>query len=152
LIEYGTRPRVVSKFSNTPYQRKSPTVPFVRTRRGIQEVVRGRGIVHTVSGQNAYIASSYNSLGPFQMIRQPGNRKLVQTDPPTPKAFFKKSANPIVIQPTPVGGVAGQPPVRTAFQQTQGQVAAILQQELRVTLERALSTLTYSSTGSISGV
>jgi hypothetical protein len=152
LIEYGTRTRVVSKFSNTPYQRKSPSVPFVRTRMGKQEVVRGKGIVHTVSGQNAYIASSYKSLGPFQMIRQSGNKSRVQTNPPTPGAYFKKSANPIQIPPTPEGGAAGQPPIRTAFQQTQGQVAAILQQELRISLERALSTLTYSSTGTISGV
>jgi hypothetical protein len=181
LIEYGTQARVVSKFSNTPYQRKSPSAPFVRTRRGggvesvraytrvrngksfrvkgfsrartatVQEVVQGSGEVHTVSGQNAYIASSYNSLGPFQMIRQPGNRKLVQTSPPTPGAYFKKSANPIVIPPTPEGGVAGQPPIRTAFQQTQAQVASILQQELRISLERALSTLTYNASGSISG-
>jgi len=152
LIEFGTRARVVSKFSNTPYQRRSPSVPFVRTRMGRQEVVRGKGVVHTVSGQNAYIASSYKSLGPFSMIRQPGNRSRVQTTPPTPGAYFKKSANPIVIPPTPEGGVAGQPPIRTAFQQTQSQVAAILQQELRISLERALSTLTYSATGTISGV
>jgi hypothetical protein len=152
LIEFGTRARVVSKFSNTPYQRRSPSVPFVRTRMGRQEVVRGKGVVHTVSGQNAYIASSYKSLGPFGMIRQPGNKSRVQTDPPTPGAYFKKSPNPIVIPPTPEGGVAGQPPIRTAFQQTQSQVAAILQQELRISLERALSTLTYSATGTISGV
>jgi hypothetical protein len=150
LIEYGTRARVVSKFSNTPYQRRSPSVPFVRTRMGRQEVVRGKGVVHTVSGQNAYIASSYKSLGPFQIVKRRGGG--FTTDPPTPGAYFKKSANPIVIPPTPEGGVAGQPPIRTAFQQTQAQVAAILQQELRISLERALSTLTYSATGTISGV
>lgn len=182
LIEYGTESRIVSKFSNTPYQRRSPSTPFVRTRRGggeesvrahtrvrngksysvksfsrvrnatVQETVQGSGQSHTVSGQNAYIASSYKSLGPFGMIRQPGNRSRVQTDPPTPGAYFKKSANPIVIPPSPEGGVAGQPPIRTAFAQTQGQVAAILQRELRISLERALSTLTYSATGTISGV
>ena len=150
LIEYGTRSRVVSKFSNTPYQRRSPSVPFVRTRMGKQEVVRGQGVVHTVSGQNAYIASSYRSLGPFEMVKRRGGG--FATDPPTPGAYFKKSAGPIVIPPTPAGGVAGQPPIRTAFAQTQSQVAAILQQELRISLERALSTLTYSATGTLSGV
>jgi hypothetical protein len=151
-LEFGTKQRRISKFSNEPYQRKSPTTPFVRVRNGRQETVRGKGVVHWVSGQNAYIASSYKSLGPFGMIRQPGNKSRVQTDPPTPGAYFKKSPNPIVIPPTPEGGVAGQPPIRTAFAQTQGQVAAILQQELRISLERALSTLTYSATGTISGV
>jgi hypothetical protein len=149
LIEYGTRARVVSKFSNTPYQRKSPSVPFVRTRMGQQEVVRGKGVVHTVRGQNAYIASSYKSLGPFEIIKRRGGGFM--TDPPTPGAYFKKSVNPIVIPPSPEGGVAGQPPIRTAFLQTQAQVAAILQQELRISLERALSVLTYSATGTISG-
>ena len=149
LIEYGTRARVVSKFSNTPYQRKSPSVPFVRTRMGQQEVVRGKGVVHTVKGQNAYIASSYKSLGPFQIIKRRGGG--FDTDPPTPGAYFKKSASPIVIPPSPEGGVAGQPPIRTAFAQTQSQVAAILQQELRISLERALSTLTYRAEGTISG-
>jgi len=150
LIEYGTRQRVVGKFSNKPYQRKSPTVPFVRTRMGIQETVRGKGVVHTVKGQNAYIASSFKSLGPFDTIRQRNSR--VQTDPPYPGAFFRKSKTPIVIAPTPVGGRDGRPPVRTAFEQSQSQVAFILQQELRISLERALSTLTYRGEGTLSGV
>lgn len=150
LIEYGTKPRVVGKFSNRPYSRKSPSVPFVRTRLGQQEVVRGRGLVHTVSGQNAYIASSYKSLGPFAIIKRQGGGFL--TDPPYQAAFFKKSKNPIVIEPTPPGGVDGRPPIRTAFAETQAQVAFILQQELRISLERALSTLTYRAEGTISSV
>lgn len=180
LVEYGTKQRIVGKFSNTKYQRKSPTAPFVRTRRGggsetvrphtrvrkgkteqvrgftrvqtgsVQETVQGQGIVHEVSGQNAYIASSFRSLGPFDMIRQRTGR--VTTDPPYPAAFFRKSKTPIVIAPSPAGGRAGDPPIRTAFQQTQGQVAFILQQELRLSMERALSALTFRAEGTISGV
>lgn len=150
LIEYGTRQRVVGKFSNEPYDRRSPTVPFVRTRMGRQETVRGKGVVHSVKkGQNSYIASSFKTLGPFDTIRQRNGR--VQTDPPYPGAFFRKSKTPIVIAPTPVGGRAGRPPVRTAFEQSQSQVAFILQQELRISLERALSTLTYRGEGTLSG-
>lgn len=150
LIEYGTKPRVVGKLSNTPYQRKSPTTPFVRTRLGQQETVRGTGVVHMVKGQNAYIASSFKSLGPFQILKRRGGG--FTTDPPSPAAFFKKSRNPIVIPPTPVGGIAGRPPIRTAFTETQGQVAFILTQELQISLERAVSTLTYRADGTISGV
>lgn len=150
LIEYGTQPRVIGKLSNKPYQRTSPTVPFTRTRLGRQEVVRGKGVAHTVKGQNAYIASSYNRLGPFAIIKQRDGG--FTTDPPSPAAYFKKSPNPIVIPPTPEGGREGRPPVRTAFAQTQGQVAFILQQELRISLERALSTLTYRGQGTLSGV
>lgn len=151
LIEYGTRQRVVGKFSNEPYDRRSPAVPFVRTRMGRQETVRGKGVVHSVKkGQNAYIASSYRSLGAFELIRQRNGR--VQTDPPYPNAFFRKSKTPIVIAPSPEGGRTGTPPVRTAFAQSQSQVAFILQQELRISLERALSTLTYRGEGTLSGV
>lgn len=149
-IEFGTKQRTVSKFSNKPYQRKSPTTPFTRVRNGKQEIVRGKGVVHWVSGQNAYIASSYNRLGPFEMVKMPDGR--MQTDPPYPNAFFKKSKNPIIIPPTPAGGVAGLPPVRTAFEQSQSSVAFILTQELRISLEKAISALTLRDTGSITGV
>lgn len=103
-----------------------------------------------MSGQNAYIASSFNRLGPFSIVKRRGGG--FTTDPAHPNAYFKKSKNPIVIPPTPAGGTSGVPPVRTAFAQTQGQVAFILQQELRISLERALSTLTYRAEGTLSGV
>jgi hypothetical protein len=151
MIEFGTKPRVVGKFSNTPYQRKSPSEPFVRTRLGKQETVRGSGVPHIVKkGQNAYIASSFKSLGPFELVKRRDGGFV--TDPPYQAAYFKKSANPIVIPPTPAGGIAGRPPIRTAFQETQAQVAAILQQEMQISLERAVSTLTFRGQGTISGV
>jgi hypothetical protein len=149
-IEYGTQPRVVAKFSNKPYQRKSPTTPFTRVRNGKEETVRGKGVVHQVSGQNAYIASSFKSLGPFEFVKT--KRGVVQTDPQYPKAYFKKSRVPIVIPPTPAGGTAGKPPVRTAFEESQGKVAFILTQELKITLQRAIDALTIRDTGTISGV
>lgn len=147
-LEYGTKLRTVAKFANKPYQRRSPTTPFTRTRNGRQEVVRGKGLVHWVSGQNAYIASSYNRLGPFQTVRS-SDRSRVQTDPAYPQAFFRKSSQPIVIPPTQAGGVAGQPPVQTAWAQTQSQVAEILQRELAISYERALQALTFRDSGSI---
>lgn len=150
LVEYGTKPRYVGKFSNTPYQRRSPSQPFTRIRNGKQEVVRGKGVPHTVRGQNAYIASSYKSLGPFEIVPTADGR--VTTDPPYQRAFFMKSKTPIVIQPSPPGGRSGVPPVRVAFEQTQGQVAAILASEMRLKLQRAIDTLTIRDTGTLSGV
>lgn len=149
-LEFGTQPRHISKFSNKPYQRTSPQSDFTRVRMGIRETVRGRGVVHWVSGQNSYIASSFNRLGPFKMVKTPDGR--VETDPPYPNAFFKKSKTPIVIPPTPAGGVAGVPPVRSAFESTQPQVAEILTRELRISLQRAWDALTVRDTGSITGV
>ena len=150
-IEFGTRQRVVSKFSNKPYQRKSPTTPFTRIRMGREETVRGKGVVHWVSGQNAYIASSFNRLGPFKFVRGNADRSRVQTDPAYDKAFFKKSKTPIIIPAVEPGGVEGRPPVQTAWSQTKGQVAERLQKELRISLEAAIKALTYTDTGSITG-
>ena len=153
-LEFGTQQRRVTKLSNEPYQRRSPTTPFVRVRNGRQETVRGKGVVHWVSGQNAYIASSYNRLGPFKMVRQAGGSAdagRVQTDPAYPKAFFKKSKTPITIPAMPAGGTAGRPPVQTAWDDTQAQVAEYLQRELSLTLGQAWAALRYKDSGSVSG-
>ena len=145
-LEFGTKQRVVSKFSNTPYQRKAH-----------QRVMKSGKVAsikaHQVSGQNAYIASSYSELGPFKTLSTPrvprgeqGQR--VQTDPAYPNAFFRKSKNPIVIPAMNPGG-SGEPPLRKTWNEYQGKVAERLTSELRISLERALDSLTYSSTGSV---
>ena len=152
LLEFGTKRRVLTTISNKPYQRKSPTTPFTRVRMGKQETVRGKGVVHWVSGQNAVIASSFNRLGPFQVVRNEG-RDGVQTNPSYPAAFFKKAkkGQPLIIEASPEGGIKGIPPVQTAFNQTQGEIAAILQRELGLSLAQAWSTLRYRDLGSVSG-
>lgn len=154
-LENGTKARTITKFSNKRYERRSPTVPFLRRRRAgknknvIEEIVRGKGVVHSVSGQNAYIASSLVRLGPFKFDRT--QRPAVATDPPYPRAFFKKSREPIVIPPMPAGGKSGQPPVQTAFNLTQGEIAAILQRELGMSLAEAWSTLRVRDSGTFEG-
>lgn len=147
-LEQGTNQRVVAKFSNTPYGR-----------RGHMRNVPGKPAVevrpHMVKGQNAYIASSFNRLGPFKMVptaraARGAEGQRVQTDPQYPQAFFKKSKNPIVLPPMQPGGTAGRPPVETAFNESRQQVAEILQQELRITLEQAISAVSRSVQGSVS--
>jgi hypothetical protein len=143
-LEFGTKPRVISKKSTKPY-----------SRRGHQRRMPS-GVVADVSphvvqkGQGKYIASSYNRLGPFKMVRS-GDRSRVQTDPAYPRAFFRASSQPITIPPTPEGGVAGRPPVQTAWNQTQGQVAEYLQRELSLRLSEAWAALRYRDSGSITG-
>jgi hypothetical protein len=153
-LEFGTKQRTVpgrrSKGNNPKarkYDRKSPTVPFVRTRvrngKTITETVRGRGVLHPVSELKlTYIASSYNSLGEFEMV----NGK-----PDRPHAFFKKSKTPIIIPAVKPGGIAGRPPIQTAWSQTQAQVAETLTRELRISLEAAISALVLRSSGTIDG-
>lgn len=140
-LEYGTNQRVVAKLSNKPYQRKA----HQRTMKsGKVAAVRA----HQVSGQNAYIASSFNRLGPFTMTKTPDGK--MATDPAYPNAFFKKSKNPIIIPAMNPGG-SGEPPIQKTWREYQGKVADRLQQELRISLERAIESLTYSSTGSVTG-
>jgi HK97 gp10 family phage protein len=129
FVEFGTRQRRVDTFSNTPYMRR-------------EHLRNGRPVrAHMVSGQNAYIASSFRRLGPFA-IRRFGNAAsgAFRTDPPSPKAFFQKSASPIVIRP-----MDRQSPIKRAFSETQGQMAEILRERLTVSLEQALATFRTAS-------
>lgn len=148
-LEFGTKPRRINRKSTKPYDRRGHTR---RTRSGAIVDVRP----HTVqAGQNQYIASSFNRLGPFKTLatpRQPDGSRAVQTDPGYPNAYFKASSTPFEIPPTPAGGVAGQPPVRTAFEDSQSKMAFILTQELRISLSRAWDALTLRDSGSITGV
>ena len=131
FIEFGTKRRVVQAISWRPYQRKSKL-----------------GNTHWVIGQNAYIASSFKRLGPFRIRSRGGS---FTTSPPYPKAFFKKSDEPIVIEGVRAGGKSGGgPPIRRAFEQTQSEVSAILQRELGLLLQEALDTITYLDQGTVS--
>jgi hypothetical protein len=139
-LEEGTQARQVSTLSNKPYGRK-----------GHLRRIKGRPAVevrpHIVQkGQGGYIASSFNRLGPFKMIRTDDGR--VQTEPGYPNAFFRKSKTPITIPAMNPGG-SGEPPLKAAWGRTQPTVAEILQRELRLTLEQALDTLSQRSTGTI---
>jgi hypothetical protein len=146
-LEYGAKNRTIKTFSNKQYDRYSPTTPFLRRRRVrgrdgekiVEEIVRGRGVLHQVSGQNAYIASSFRELGPFKFDTQ--QKPRVVTNPPYPRAFFIKSKDPITLPPMPIGGLTGKPPLQTAWSQTQGQVASTLQQELGKLVSEAWSRL-----------
>ena len=147
-LEFGTKPRQINRKSVKPYDRRGHTR---RMRSGKIVDVQP----HTVeAGQNQYIASSWNRLGPFKMIstpRQPDGSRAVQTDPGYPNAYFRASSTPFQIPPTPVGGVSGQPPVKTAFEDSQSSMAFILTQELRISLSRAWDALTLRDSGSITG-
>jgi hypothetical protein len=149
FLEEGTQPRrVADKFSNTPYKRSAH-----------QRIMKSGKVVdvreHTVSGQGAYIASSYKKLVEFRFQKTPrpprgsGLPHRVQTEPGYPRAFFKKSKNPITIPPMPAGGSTGRPPLRTAFNETQSTVAAILVRELSISLADAWNSVSRSSTGSL---
>lgn len=148
-LENGTNERVISKIANEPYKRRA----HVRKMKSGKVV---QVMTHDVDRQGGYIASSYNRLGGFdgfvptpRMPRGSGTPQRVQTRPGYPMAFFKKSSEPIRIPPMVPGGRAGNPPLQTAFDTSREQIAEILQRELRLTLEEAISTLAISATGSV---
>jgi len=140
-LEYGTNERSVTRKSETPFLRRGHVR---RTKSGEQATVAP----HQVKGQGAVIASSYRSLGPFQFL----NGAIgVSTDPQYPRAFFKKgkvNEESIRIPPMLPGGL-GEPPLQAAWSQSQATVVAILQQRLRVSLDTAWRSLSFSATGSI---
>lgn len=139
FIEFGTKPRNVSKMAQKKYERK----PYQRvSKSGTRHTVSG----HTVARQGGIIASSLGRLGPFKIEKsgQPRNTR-VTTSPRYPGAFFRKSRTPIVIPGTPVGGRAGTPPVKTAFESTQGEMGSILAAELGLRIEEALKAVTSLS-------
>jgi hypothetical protein len=143
-LEKGTKERLVDTFSNQPYVRRSHQR---KMRSGVVAEVSD----HIVKGQGGYIASSFKRLGPFGFRPTPRPSRgsedphRVQTEPGYPRAFFRKSKDPIRIPPMPVGGSTGQPPLETAWLQTQATVAEILSRELNIALSRALDTLTRST-------
>lgn len=156
-LERGTDERKIDTPVKRQYSRKSPTVPFIRRRRTrsgavVTETVQGKGVVHEVQEQVAtYIASSFQKLGPFRVLKSVGGDGRVQTDPAYPRAFFKKSKTPITIPAMPAGGTSGQPPLETAWLQTQGEVADILQRELSLSLAEAWAAVRYRDSGTVSG-
>lgn len=138
-LEEGTRERFVSSPADRSYIRKSH-------QRRMQSGTVAQVREHTVARQGGYIASSYNRLGPFRMTKPTtGDRSRVQTQPGYPRAFFRKSSQPIRIPPMPAGGESGQPPLRTAFAQSQSAVAEILSRELRASLEQVWAALGVST-------
>lgn len=144
-LEYGTQQRVVSKLADNPYRRKAHQR---RMKSGKVATIRE----HIVSGQNSYIASSFNRLGPFKIKgrTEGGDGKNVQTDPPYQRAFFKKSRDPIVIPAMQPGGL-GEPPLQKTWREYEGKVSDSISRELRISLEAAWETLRFRVIGSVTG-
>jgi hypothetical protein len=83
------------------------------------------------------IASSYDSLGPFTLSRKrmaKGQRKVVQSNPKYPKAFFKAAARGEALVLAPV---QAQQPIARTWAQTKGQVASRMESEMRQGLVNA---------------
>lgn len=96
----------------------------------------------------ASIASSWRTLGQFKIAKIATRGKFagavrVRTTPKYPKAFFKKAARGqmLSVRSMPIGGKQGQPPVKTAYQQSLGSMRSQLSVEMTKSLNNALKDL-----------
>jgi hypothetical protein len=160
-LERGTKARPIrSPSPPKSYVRPGYNKPgferqtYTMNRRGKAITVRGHSVrTHAVAGHvvddpnEYYYASSFNRLGAFKIQKFRQGEKGFITTPGYPNAFFKKSKKGVsmTIPPMPVGGSTGQPPLETAWNQTQATVAEILSRELNIALSRALDSLTRST-------
>jgi hypothetical protein len=104
----------------------------------------GRKVRTTKSGR---IASTFNNPGQgrggavqTRIAKQGRNRgKLKTVSPRFPKGFLKSAplGQRVTLGKMPVGGRTGQPPIRTAFAQAQGQIRSVLKEQMSTVLERA---------------
>jgi HK97 gp10 family phage protein len=146
-LEDGTSERNITTIANKPYGRKSHRRV---TKSGTVTTVKSHMVKR---GQGSVIASSYSTLGPFKLAPTPrqDEGQRVDTQPGYPAAFFRKAkrGESITIAPMPAGGRSGQPPLKTAWEETRTTVAEILQRELRISLEAAVQSLVFSGTGNL---
>lgn len=84
------------------------------------------------------IASSFSRSGKVKMLK--GKRKGIFTKPAPPKGFVKAAPKGEVVdlKKFPIGGSAGLPPVKTAFERGLGQMKSSLTNEMTVSLNNAL--------------
>lgn len=88
---------------------------------------------------SGYIASSFNRSGPVK-ARVAKRSGAITTSPKPPKGFVKAvpKGNTVDLGAFPIGGKAGLPPVKTAYQRSLGTMKATLPREMSIALNNAL--------------
>jgi Bacteriophage HK97-gp10, putative tail-component len=133
-LEFGTSDRFAGRPAATSYTRRSRK-EFVKMKAAIGAKQARELISKTqkVAKQGGYIASSFNSRGPFRFGSAKSTRGgRVSTNPKYPRAFFKKSD-----QPVPLGHMVAAAPVHTAWNKTNAQVRGSMEKEMRDAIGRA---------------
>jgi len=134
-LEKGTKNRRIETPAVMPYARSSRAVnKQLRKALGAKQARELKDQVQAVRRQGGYIASSFLELGPFKFTQSKKNLGVgrVSTSPKSPKAFFKKSRNPIDLGP-----MIAQHPVERAWDATRPEVMRSLEGEMEKALENA---------------
>jgi len=132
-LEFGTKNRLVTTSGDQAYIRSSGTENRkLRRALGAKQARELKDRNVRARGQGGYIASSFNTLGPFKFTttNKGLNKGRLRTSPQYPKAFFKKANSPIRI-----AGVGAQYPVRNAFERSRAAISANLIVEMKKALE-----------------
>jgi hypothetical protein len=135
FLEKGTKNRKIETPAVMPYARSSRAVnKQLRKALGAKQARELKDQVQAVRRQGGYIASSFLKLGPFKFTQSKKNLGVgrVSTSPKYPKAFFKKSKNPIDLGP-----MIAQHPVERAWDATRPEVMRSLEGEMEKALENA---------------
>lgn len=132
-LEFGTDDRLITTSANNPYMRSSGAQNRkLRRALGARQAKELKDRSVRVRGQGGYIASSFNTFGPFRFTtpKQGLNKGRMRTSPQWPKAFFRKANAPIRIK-----GILGQYPVKNAYESSRAEIAANLTVEMKKALE-----------------
>jgi hypothetical protein len=95
-------------------------------------------IISKKAARGGFVASSYNSLGPFKL--KAGSAGRVVTTPTYPRAFFLKRTEPINL-----GMIVAQRPVRAAFAKSRRAVEANLFGEMTKALQNGIKIVEYNA-------
>lgn len=133
FLEFGTRSRLITTPGDQPYFRSSGAANRqLRRALGARQAREMKDRSVKVRGQGGFIASSFNTMGPFKFstAKQGFNKGRIKTSPQYPKAFFVKRNSPIHIP-----GVVPQYPIRAAFNASRAAIGSNLEREMRAALE-----------------
>lgn len=135
-LEFGTADRFAGKPAQASYTRRSRK-EFVTMKKslGAKQAKDLISKTQKVAKQGGFIASSFNSLGPFRF----GSAKAtkggrVATNPKYPRAFFKKSAGPV-----PLGHMVAAAPIHTTWNKTRNAIQGGMEKEIRAGLVAAMN-------------
>jgi len=102
----------------------------------------------------SFIASSFNSLGPFSIKKVSARQKAtgivpVNTTPKYPRAFFKKAAKGAALSlgEMPIGGSLGKPPIKSAFTTALPAMRVAMRKEMAAAIDNAARDLMHQFTG-----
>lgn len=159
-IERGTKERVVGTTAGRAYVRTRPAArkkaakelrkagvsardANALLKKSAAEIGASVGGTVKVRRQGGFIASSFNSLGPFRIK---AGKVGFTTQPKYPKAFFVKRSEPVRL-----GAMPPFAPVQHTFNATKSQVAANLVAEMTVAVEKAKRLLETAAGRRITG-